>query len=305
MTDMLPKGVLSYAMKLPALKDVRRTLLADLGIPDEVLGNMALIPRFDGRDTQRALAGTGIEVPPLDTYATKLWDYWERNLDPDLFKDRSFEGAVNGKTVVITGASSGIGRAAALKIAAAGGIPLLVARTQEKLDEVKAEIERDGGTAYAYTADLSDYDSIDALVEKIFADHAVGRHARQQRGPLDPPLGGALLRPLPRLRADDQAQLPGHGQAHAGAAPAHAREEGRPHRQRVVDRRADEPAAVLGLRRVEVGARRVHARGELGDDRRQRHLHHDPHAARAHGDDRARRRCTTPSRRSRRTRPPT
>jgi len=172
MTDMLPKGVLSYAMKLPALKDVRRTLLADLGIPDEVLGNMALVPRFDGRDTQRALAGTGIEVPPLDTYAVKLWDYWERNLDPDLFKDRSFEGAVNGKTVVITGASSGIGRAAALKIAAAGGIPLLVARTQEKLDEVKAEIERDGGTAYAYTADLSDYDSIDALVRKIFADHA-------------------------------------------------------------------------------------------------------------------------------------
>ncbi len=171
MTDMLPKGVLSYAMKLPALKDVRRTLLADLGIPDEVLGNMALVPRFDGRDTQRALAGTGIDVPPLETYATKLWDYWERNLDPDLFKDRSFEGAVNGRTVVITGASSGIGRAAALKIAKAGGIPILVARTQEKLDEVKAEIEREGGTAYAYTADLSDYDSIDALVEKIFADH--------------------------------------------------------------------------------------------------------------------------------------
>jgi short-subunit dehydrogenase len=172
MTDMLPKGVLSYAMKLPALKDVRRTMLADLGIPDQVLGNMALVPRFDGRDTQRALAGTGIEVPPLETYATKLWDYWERNLDPDLFKDRSFEGAVNGKTVVITGASSGIGRAAALKIAKAGGIPILVARTQEKLDEVKDEIGRDGGTAYAYTADLSDYDSIDALVEKIFADHA-------------------------------------------------------------------------------------------------------------------------------------
>src|SRR6185436_8823497 len=171
MTDMLPKGVLSYAMKLPALKDVRRTLLADLGIPDEVLGNMALIPRFDGRDTQRALAGTGIEVPPLDTYATKLWDYWERNLDPDLFKDRSFEGAVNGKTVVITGASSGIGRAAALKIAKAGGIPILVARTQEKLDEVKAEIEAAGGAAYVYSCDLSDYEAIERLVEQMLSDH--------------------------------------------------------------------------------------------------------------------------------------
>jgi NAD(P)-dependent dehydrogenase (short-subunit alcohol dehydrogenase family) len=142
MTDMLPKGVLSYAMKLPALKEVRRTLL-----------------------------GTGLDVPPLESYADKLWDYWERNLDPDLFKDRSFAGAVNGKTVLITGASSGIGRAAALKVAAAGGIPLIVARTAEKLDEVKAEIEAAGGTAYAYTADLSEYDSIDALVERVLADH--------------------------------------------------------------------------------------------------------------------------------------
>jgi len=172
MTDMLPKGVLSYALKLPALKDIRRTLLADLGIPDDVIGNMALVPRLDGRDTQRALKGTGIEVPPLESYSEKLWDYWERNLDPDLHKDRSFAGAVNGKTVVITGASSGIGKAAALKIAAAGGIPLLVARTVEKLEEVRAEIEAAGGTAHVYSADLSDYDSIDAVVERIFSDHA-------------------------------------------------------------------------------------------------------------------------------------
>ncbi|MCQ7030057.1 SDR family NAD(P)-dependent oxidoreductase, partial [Escherichia coli] len=74
----------------------------------------------------------------------KLWDYWERNLDPDLFRDRSFEGAVNGKTVIITGASAGIGLAAAHKIAAAGGIPILVARSMDKLDAAKAEIERAG-----------------------------------------------------------------------------------------------------------------------------------------------------------------
>jgi NAD(P)-dependent dehydrogenase (short-subunit alcohol dehydrogenase family) len=171
LTDMLPKGVLSYAMKLPALKEVRRSLLADIGIPDTVLEHMALVPRLDGRDAQRALRASGIEVPPLESYADRLWDYWERNLDPDLFRDRSFAGAVNGKTVLITGASSGIGRAAALKIAAAGGIPLLVARTLEKLEEVKAEIERDGGTAYAYSADLSDYDSIDSVVERVLADH--------------------------------------------------------------------------------------------------------------------------------------
>jgi NAD(P)-dependent dehydrogenase (short-subunit alcohol dehydrogenase family)/thioester reductase-like protein len=172
MTDMLPKGVLSYAMKLPALADVRRTFLEDLGIPEIALEHMSLRPQLDARDAQRALRGSGIDVPPLESYASRLWDYWERNLDPDLSKDRSFAGAVNGKTVLITGASSGIGRAAAMKIAAAGGIPLLVARTQEKLDEVREEIARAGGTAYAYTADLSDYESIDAVVERIFADHA-------------------------------------------------------------------------------------------------------------------------------------
>ncbi|HWT22196.1 MAG TPA: SDR family oxidoreductase [Solirubrobacteraceae bacterium] len=171
MTDMLPRGVLSYAMKLPALADVRRTFLEDLGIPEVALEHMSLKPQFDARDAQRALRGSGIEAPPLDAYAWRLWDYWERHLDPDLFKDRSFAAAVNGRTVLITGASSGIGRATALKVAAAGGIPLLVARTQEKLDEVRAEIERAGGTAYAYSADLSDYDSIDALVERALADH--------------------------------------------------------------------------------------------------------------------------------------
>src|SRR5919106_1504755 len=171
LTDMLPKGVLSYAMKIPALQGMKRSFLADLGIPEEAIKNAELRTRFDARDTQRALAGSAIELPPLESYATKLWDYWERNLDPDLFKDRSFEGAVNGRTVVITGASSGIGRAAAIKIAAAGGIPLLVARTQEKVEEVKAEIEAAGGTAYVYPCDLSDYDAIEELVPRMLADH--------------------------------------------------------------------------------------------------------------------------------------
>ena len=172
MTDMLPKGVLSYAMKLPALKDIRSQVLSDFGIPNSILEHIGLKPTFDARDTKRALSGSGIELPPLEDYADKLWDYWERNLDPDLFKDRSFEGAVNGKTVLITGASSGIGLAAAHKIAAAGGVPLLIARSMDKLEEARAEIERAGGTAYAYSCDLSDYDSIDALVEKVLAEHA-------------------------------------------------------------------------------------------------------------------------------------
>jgi NAD(P)-dependent dehydrogenase (short-subunit alcohol dehydrogenase family) len=171
LTDALPKGVISMIMQLPALKDIRKQFLADLGIPEEVIRHIALIPQFDTRDTERALKGSGIEVPDLDDYADRLWDYWERNLDPDLFKDRSLSAALRGKTVVITGASSGIGREVALKVAAAGGVPLLVARGIEKLEELKREIEDLGGAAYVYPTDLTDLDAIASLVERLLADH--------------------------------------------------------------------------------------------------------------------------------------
>jgi thioester reductase-like protein len=171
LTDALPKGTMSMLMKLPQVRDVRRTMLADLGIPEQVVEHMALKPQFDTRDTERALAGSGIEVPELHTYAARLWDFWERKLDPDLYKDRSFAHLVNGRTVVITGASSGIGRATALKVAAAGGVPLLVARGMEKLEALQEEIEAAGGAAHVYSADLSDVDAIDDLVARMLADH--------------------------------------------------------------------------------------------------------------------------------------
>jgi NAD(P)-dependent dehydrogenase (short-subunit alcohol dehydrogenase family) len=171
MTDMLPKGAISMLFKLPQGQALRKTILADFGIPDDVIEYVGLTAEFDTRDTERALEGSGISVPPLEDYATELWDYWERHLDPDLFKDRSFRGAVNGKVVLITGASSGIGRSAARKIAAAGGIPLLVARSADKLEEVRQEIEDAGGTAYVYTADLTDLDSIDDLARRVLNDH--------------------------------------------------------------------------------------------------------------------------------------
>ncbi len=167
----LPKGTLGMLMQLPAGRGVRRALLADLGIPEEVLQHIGLTAEFDTRDAERALEGSGVSVPPLESYADKLWDYWERNLDPELFRDSSFETAVNGKTVLITGASSGIGRAAALKIAKAGGIPLLVARSADKLEEARQEIEDLGGSAQVYAADVSDPDSIEDLCRRVLADH--------------------------------------------------------------------------------------------------------------------------------------
>ena len=157
---------------LPGAHAVREAVLEEFGIPDQVIEHVGFTCSFDTAESEHALAGSGISVPPLSEYAPVLWDYWERKMDPDRFKSRSLEAAINGRTVVITGASSGIGRSTALKVAASGGIPLMVARNAEKLEEVKEEIELRGGTAFVYSADLSDLDSIDGLVDRILADHA-------------------------------------------------------------------------------------------------------------------------------------
>jgi short-subunit dehydrogenase len=84
---------------------------------------------------------------------------------------RSLHDAVKGRTVLITGASSGIGRAAALKIGKAGGTVLLVARTREKLEEVGREIEDLGGTAYVHPCDLTDSDDIDRMAAEVLEHH--------------------------------------------------------------------------------------------------------------------------------------
>ena len=172
LTDALPKWPLALAMQLPPWRQVRNITLRELGIPEEVLAHVELKPRFDTREAERALRGSALEQPPpLHDYAGRLWDYWEREMDPGLARGRTLKEELGGKHVMITGASSGIGHAAALKIAAAGGVPLLVARNVEKLEEVRAEIVAAGGTAYVYAADISDMESVERLLERVLADH--------------------------------------------------------------------------------------------------------------------------------------
>ncbi|MDQ3729307.1 MAG: SDR family oxidoreductase [Actinomycetota bacterium] len=171
MFGVIPPQVRAGMMMLPPVKRIRNTVLSDLGIPDSVLTYVNYPTSFDCRNTQEALEGTDISIPPLETYADKLWDYWERNLDPDLFKDRSLAGAVSGKVVMITGASSGIGKSAALQIGEAGGVVLLVARTPEKLSETKEEIEGLGGEAHIHQCDLSDLEDIDRMAAEALEQH--------------------------------------------------------------------------------------------------------------------------------------
>ena len=171
MFDFIPKQVRGGLTMLPPVKRITDQVLADLGIPRSVLVYINYPTTFDSAKTQAALEGTGIAVPPLSSYADKLWDYWERNLDPDLFKDRSLSGAISGKTVLITGASSGIGKATAIKAGEAGATVLLVARTPEKLEETKAEIEEAGGAAHIHQADLSDIPDVERMANEVLEQH--------------------------------------------------------------------------------------------------------------------------------------
>ena len=84
-----------------------------------------------------------------------------------------FQQKVDGKTIIVTGASSGIGLTVSKYLAQAGAHVLLLARTKEKLDEVKAEIEAEGGKASVFPCDLNDMESIDAVSKEILAavDH--------------------------------------------------------------------------------------------------------------------------------------
>ncbi len=140
------------------------------GVPAEVLGHSSFRPVFDSRRTEKALAGSGIAVPDFESYARTLWSYWEDHLDQSTGNDPAARAALTGRYVVITGASSGIGQVVALKVAQAGGIPVLVARGKDKLEATRATIENRGGTAYVYQCDLSDLEAIDALCERLATD---------------------------------------------------------------------------------------------------------------------------------------
>jgi len=86
--------------------------------------------------------------------------------DPDKLRS-----VVTGKTVMVTGASYGIGEATARKMAAAGATVLVVARSEERLEDLAAAINAGGGRAVAYPTDLTDEAAVGALTKQVTEDH--------------------------------------------------------------------------------------------------------------------------------------
>src|SRR5262249_5202680 len=117
-----------------------------------------------------------------------LWGYWPRTRTPDRRRAMKIEGA----GTLITGGSRGLGAALGRELARRGARVVLVARGEEEVEAVAAEIRAAGGVAHALAADVRDKDAV----------YAIAGAAAALAGPIDllvhnaSRLGPPLLRPL-------------------------------------------------------------------------------------------------------------
>ncbi|UVS77527.1 SDR family oxidoreductase [Actinokineospora sp. UTMC 2448] len=158
-----PRIAATLPVRLPRLRPgpAACATLAEAGIPAEVVPHLDMPTVFDSTRTEEALAGA-VTLPPFASYAGRLVRYWAEHLDPD----RGDHG-LRGKRIVVTGASSGIGKATALALGRRGAHVLLVARRVDELAAVADLVADAGGTASAHPCDLTDADAVDALVKDL------------------------------------------------------------------------------------------------------------------------------------------
>jgi len=166
-----PAGVIRSAYGALPTRLFEKLFYKGTGMPLSVFGYIDNQASFDDSATRAALTGTSVSCPPLADYMQTLWNYWETYLDLDVDIDRRLPNSVRGKTVLITGASSGIGFTTAKKLAKGGAHLLLVARGEEKLLVTQQVVQSLGGTADVYPCDLNDMAAIDGLVDTVLKQH--------------------------------------------------------------------------------------------------------------------------------------
>src|ERR1700687_6199194 len=167
------RGSLPSATATPFLKAtgrakvLRNMAVTQLGVPAEILDVVDLAPRFTSDKAREALSDSGSAVREFASYAPRLWRYWAAHLDPDRARRDDPAGPLVGRHVIITGASSGIGRPSAVAVAERGATVFALARNAEALDDLVAEIRAAGGQAHAFTCDVTDSTSVAHTVKDI------------------------------------------------------------------------------------------------------------------------------------------
>jgi short-subunit dehydrogenase len=169
--DLIPRGMLSMIETYAPFRAALDELLREWRLPRSVLQFLNLPTLYDNARARALLEPAGIRLPPLQSYAARIWDYWERNLDLESSLDRCLPGVVGNKRVLITGGAAGIGYATALKLCEAGAHLLIVDRAPERLAAAKREIERQGGRVDVYDCDLTDEAACDRLIGDVNERH--------------------------------------------------------------------------------------------------------------------------------------
>lgn len=167
-TSMGTPGPVKAFTMLPIFQEIKENLFSELGLPPgTTMSAINLKVRFDSTETQATLAGTGIDCPPFKAYAKYIQRYYEDHFHPDNHRLDAYRDRFSQKNILITGASRGIGKSAALEAAKAGAHVILVARNADDLKVVQDEIETSGGRATAIATDLSSQDEIDRLITTV------------------------------------------------------------------------------------------------------------------------------------------
>ncbi|WP_026919435.1 SDR family oxidoreductase [Gordonia shandongensis] len=160
------------------LRPGRDLLAAQAGLPPAVIDTAAQPVVFRSDDTLRRLATLGVDLPDLTEYGPRLWEFWRTHLDPARHRHVDPRGPLVGKHILVTGASSGIGRATARMCIRRGATVFLVAHEPERLAETAAELEAEVpkedlplGRAFAYPADITDESAVETLVKSVITEH--------------------------------------------------------------------------------------------------------------------------------------
>ncbi|MBW1892152.1 MAG: SDR family oxidoreductase [Deltaproteobacteria bacterium] len=168
-------SLIKQASNLKSVEMVKNGLLSSLNIPPEIFGAMMPNVRFVAGETTRLLKKRGVILPTFDTYVDTLWDYYNRHLDPEKTKEERSRLAFQGKVVLITGGSGGIGFASAKRCVAYGAKVILVARNHEKLDKALLELtpiaKKSGGTIGMHCCNIANLDECDDLVTYILKQY--------------------------------------------------------------------------------------------------------------------------------------
>ena len=163
--------LLDASEQLPGVRRAQDAVLAELGLPRRLIGYFGHSTEYSCEETLKALAGSGIELPPFESYAVKLWQFWERHLGSMPTRNARLARAVEGKRVLIARAGGRLETILARRLAASGAEVVLLDSDATALDELRTQIVRAGGCAYSHRAAPKSSSERKALLARILEQH--------------------------------------------------------------------------------------------------------------------------------------